>query len=293
MEQTLLDSSKYRIYSMSIDSRFADNVYGGTEDFLIRLPSTYRNIARIALSSVELPAVEFLFSERHGNTTLRVDASGDGFRTLEIFEGNYDQCTFVNVLKSAFQTLDASFNVTLFNIPGAICITSPRPFTLNPVSSNPTIAARPNYWGLGYSAGFRNKGPLIAELDPDTNLYALCASAPPLLQPTPYYLLQLQAPDLLENITHRVFTGASIPAFAKLVLRNGFYHLQFVDGSDYMRKEFTFLAPTTISQFRIKLLDPYGNAVDMRGMDWSSTFELYEVVNSRTYNTMSLTYERP
>jgi hypothetical protein len=295
MEQSLLDSSKYRIYSMSIDSRFADNIYGGTEDFMIRLPSTYRNIMRIALSSVELPAVEFLFSERHGNTTLRVNSSGAGYQAVEIFPGNYEVCDFLPVLKNALHAAapTANFEVRQMRTSAGLCITSPFPFTIDPVSANSLIAARPNYWGLGYYLGFRNKGPLVAEFDPETNLYVLCGTAPLLLQPTPYYLLQLQAPDLLENITHRISTGASIPAFAKLILRDGFYSLQFVDGGDWMRREFTFLAPNTLAQLRVKLLDPYGVPVDMRWMDWSMTFELYEVVNSRTYNTISMTYERP
>lgn len=293
MDQTLLDASKYRIYSMSIDSRFADQYNNGdTADFTIRLPSTYRNIARLALSSVELPLVEFLFSECHGNLTMNVDVSGRDAEAVSIFPGNYQVCDLINALYTALTTVDPSFNVFLLRTTGTLCITSPTFFTLDPVSSTPAIAARPNYWGLGYYLGFRSKGPLVATPDPDTGLYTLCATAVVLVQPTPYYLLQVWASDLLENVTHRVGAGASVPAFAKLVLRDGFYTIEFIDNGDYMRKEFTFLAPTNISQLRLKLLDPFGYPVNLRGMDWSSTFELYEVVNSRTYNTMSLTYER-
>jgi len=288
-----LDSSKYRIYSMSVDSRFADQYNNGdTSDFTIRLPSTYRNIARVALSSVELPLVEYLFSECHGNTTLSVDISGTGFQMTDILPGNYVICDLLTVLQDSLQDFDASFNVILRKVPGTLCITLPTPFTLNLVSTNPSIAARPNYWGLGYYLGFRTKGPLVAELDPDTGLYSVCATALPILQPTPYYLLQLYTSELLENITHCVSAGGSVPAFAKLILRDGFYYLQFVDGGDWMRREFTFLAPTNLSQLRVKLLDPYGAPVDMRRMDWSMTFELYEVVNSRTYGVMSRTYDR-
>lgn len=294
MDQTLLDASKYRIYSMSIDSRFADQYNNGdTSDFTIRLPSTYRNIARIALSSVELPLVEFLFSERHGNTSIRVDISnGAGYQPAEIIPGNYNACDLITVLRDSLQAIDPSFNVLVLRTSGSLCITSPNAFTLNPVSADSLIAARLNYWGLGYYLGFRSKGPLVATQDPETGLFAVCATAPLLIQPTPYYLLQLYAPDMLENITHRVSAGTSIPAFAKLVLRDGFYHLQFVDGGDWIRREFTFLAPSNVSQLRLRLVDPYGAPIDMRHMDWSSTFELYEVVNSRTYGAMSRTYER-
>ena len=296
MDQSLLDSSKYKIYSMSVDSRFADQYNGGdTADYTIRLPSTYRNIARIAISSVELPLVEYLFSDCHGNLTMRVDSSGAttvGYRPVEIPPGNYKPCDLLTVLKATFQDVDPSFNVLILSTTGTLCFTSPHAFTLDPTSADSTIAARPNYWGLGYYLGFRRKGPLTATYDADLGLYTLCGTAVVLTQPTPYYLLQLWSPDFLENVTHRVAGVASVPAFAKLVLRDGFYMLQFVDGGDYMRKEFTFLAPATVSQLRLKLLDPFGAPVDLRGMDWSATVELYEVVNARTYNTMARTYGR-
>lgn len=280
---------------MSVDSRFADQYNRtptATDDYTIRMPSTYRNIARVALSSVELPLVEYLFSECHCNLNMTVDVSGIGTQTVSIYPGNYQVCELVSVLNESLQTIDMSFNATVLPNTGTLCITSPTPFTLNPVSSCARIAARPNYWGLGYYLGFRQKGPLVATYDAGLGLYTLCGTAVILIQPTPYYLLQLWAPDLLENVTHRVGAGASIPAFAKLVLRDGFYSIQFVDNGDYMRKEFTFLSPTNVSHLRLKLLDPFGEPVDLRGMDWSATFELYEVVNSRTYTTMMATYSR-
>jgi hypothetical protein len=293
MDQSLLDSSRYKIYSMSVDSRFADQYNSGdTSDYTIRMPSTYRNIARIALSSVELPLVEFLFSECHGNISLRIDPSGTGYQTASIFPGNYEACDLITMLQSTLQEIDPSFNVVILKTTGSLCITSPRPFTIDATSPNSSIAARNNYWGLGYYLGFRRKGPLSATYDDELGLFTLCSSAMVLVQPTPYYLLQLWSPEFLENVTHRVAGVASVPAFAKLVLRSGFYSLQLVDGGDYMRKEFTFLAPSTVTHLRLKLVDPFGNTVDLRGMDWSATVELYEVVNARTYDNMARTYGR-
>jgi hypothetical protein len=294
MEQELLNSSQYKIYSMSLDSRFADQINNGdTSDYTIRMPSTYRNIARIALSSVELPLVEFLFSAAHGNITMRVDVSGTGYQTVSIDPGNYTPCDLLTAITDGLTAVDpsAGFAVTVSPITGSVCITAAVPFTLDPTSSNILIASRHSYWGLGYYLGFRAKGPLVATPDA-SGLYSLCGTALILTQPTPYYLLQLWSSDLLENVTHRLSAGSSIPAFAKLVLQNGFYELQIINNGDYMRKEFTFLSPTNIAQIRLKLLDPFGCPVDLRGMDWSATLELYEVVNSRVYSNMLQTYER-
>ena len=297
MEQALLDSSKYKIYSMSMDSRFADQYNlcpGDTSDFTIRLPSTYRNIARIALSSVELPLVEMTFSVKKGNISFLVTDPSDTatYVTVAIAEGNYTSPDLADAVEDALKALHPGFSATVDPFTGTITIShATTAFTIIPTSPDSLIAARPSHWGLGYYLGFRSKGPLTAT-GTAPGPYTLTATAPVLTQPTPYYLLQLWCPDLAENLSHRLSAGAFLPAFAKLVLRDGYYSLQFVDNSDYLRKEFTFLSPTNISHLRVKLLDPYGEPVDLRGMEWSTTFELYEVVNSRTYTTMMGTYGR-
>jgi hypothetical protein len=292
MEQALLDSSKYKITSLSLDSRFADNVYDGTGDFMIRLPSTMRNIMRIALSSVELPRVEYVFSARHGNLSFSVRVSAGAWTTISIPEGNYTEVEFAAAIEDALQAVNAAF-VCMWdpNTRRLTITTTPLlPFELQTVSSSGYIASRSTHWGIGYYMGFRTKETIVSSLI--GGIETIVAPSPTLVAATPYYLLQLHAPDLLENITHRVVAGASIPAFAKLVLRDTQYVPQFVDNSDYMRKEYTFLAPTSVSQIRVKILDPYGCPVDMLGMDWSLTVELYEIVNTRTYNQLNMTYER-
>lgn len=289
MEQALLDSSKFKIYSMSIDSRFADQVYKGTGDFMIRLPSTYRNIMRIAVSSVELPLVEYLFSVEHGNLDFSVKLGAGAWTVLQLHPGNYSGATLVAAITTLLNGVSAGFSCSLDPITNTVTIShTTTSFHLNLTSGNSTIAARPTHWGLGYYLGIRTKGTI--DSDSSRNV---TGTSTILVQPTPYYLLQLQCPDMLENITHRVSAGASVPAFAKLVLRGAVYVLQFVDGGDWMRREYTFLAPSNISQLRVKLLDPYGEIVNMQGMDWSLTFEMYEVVNQRTYRGLAETYERP
>jgi hypothetical protein len=308
MEQTLLDSSKYRIYSLSIDSRFAATKFKGTADFLTRLPQTYRNIMRVALSSVELPLVEYLFSgvntcgAGHGNINFTVDLSGER-RGFEIAEGNYDSTALAAAIQTQLQTAVGAQNWSGFicdvdPITGLVTIAHPSaPFSFNGYSTYDPIAERPAYWGLGYYLGLRSgistTTGFITATGPDASGgYAITGSSMILTVPTPYYLLQLETPDMVENITHCVAAGGSVPAFAKLVLRDEFYTLQFVDNGDYMRKEFTYLAPSNIASLRVRLLDPWGAPVDMRDMDWSLTFELYEVVNSRTAGRLNTTYMR-
>jgi hypothetical protein len=292
MDQSLLDSSRYKIFSLSVDTRFADQFYNGPADFMIRTPSTYRNIQRIALSSAEVPLVEEMFSERHGNLNFSVyfDACG-GWVDGIIPTGNYTDQQLVTELEIALQTIDPNFTVVEDLLSGIITITNTVPFQFSGVSNVKKIADRRTHWGLGYYLGFREKLSQLSQVDISGN-QAVSGSTVILIQSTPYYLLQLQCPDYVEQMMHRTDCNGWIPAFAKLVLRDEAYVLQFVDSGDWIRKEYTFLSPVNVSSLRIRLVDPYGDTVDMREMDWSMTFELYEVVNSRTFQHLSMTYDR-
>jgi hypothetical protein len=288
MEQALLDSSKFRIYSMSLDTRFADNIYGNTGDFMIRMPSTFKNIGRIALSSVELPLVEYVFSCRHGNVNFSVQMSGEAWENVEIPAGNYNLCEFTEIVQRTLQTVvDPDFSVLRDDVTGRMTIyNKTKAFAIKVVSSNEEIAKRPSNWGIGYYMGIHERGIItsIPAPAPAPSGYQITASSPMYIRATPYYLLQLWCPDAVEPLMHRVSKGGAIPAFAKLVLEGNKYALQFINNADYMRKEYTFLTPVNVSHVRVKLLDPYGEEVDMRDIDWSLTLEMYEVVNSRTYD---------
>ena len=286
MEQNLLNSSRYKISSMSIDSRFADQYAdpkNPTANFTIRLPSTMRNIMRIRLSSVELPLTEPLFSESRGNISFVVDVSGSSSK-VSIPERNYDISGFCGAIQLALRSVHPGFTCT----PSAdiMTITNSVHYVLhlqNPDTSS-DIFTRSSFWGIGYYMGFRQK-----VIDVSGSVTGI---APILVNPTPYYLLQLRCPALLENITHRVSKNASIPAFAKLILKSGPLGLQFDDNSNLLRKEYTFLAPTDVFALNVRLIDPFGETITMRNVHWSMTFELTEVVNSSVASTFNQTYQR-
>ena len=307
MDQELIDASRYRIYSMSLDSRFADTYFGpngrcvegscatgtnnGTSDFLIRLPSTLKNIMRVSLASVELPEVEYLFSCKNGNLNFTATV-GATTKSLAITPGNYRQndmaAELAAVLNSAAGFGPGAFAVAVDQVTGLISIQNVggNPFTIAWQSDVQRIADRRTEWGLGYYLGFRSRTVS------STAGGLMRGTAIVRLQPAAYYLLQLMIPDQVEAITHRLQSGASIPAFGKLVLRDSWYHLQFDDNSNLLRKEYTFLTPINVSSVRARLLDAYGEPVDLADLDWSLTLEFYEVTNSRTANVIGRAYER-
>lgn len=307
MDQKLLDASRYRIYSISLDSRFADTYFGpngtcvtgscatntnnGTSDFLIRMPSTLKNIMRISMASVELPNVERLFSCKNGNLTMIVTVDGDAAQTLTITSGNYSPTEMATELATILNAEygAGAFTVTTDAVTGLLSIqktAAPLAFTINWQSDVHRIAARRTEWGLGYYLGFRQK------IVTSSAAGLMQGTAPIHFQPAAYYLLQLMIPDQVESVTHRLLDGASIPAFGKLCLRDNWYRTQFDDGANQLRKEYTFLTPVNVASIRVRLVDAYGDTVDLMDLDWSLTLEFYEVTNARVNHTISRSYER-
>lgn len=299
MSHEFLQSSKIKFTSLSVDSRFADQNYGSipdTTDFQIRLPETIKNIMRIRLSSVEIPPVEYAFSVDKGNCSGLLN----GTTAFSIPPGNYTPDSLASAVQTALGT---GYTCVYDPIGQRISITnSSVDFSLQLGSSDQSICSRKTHWGLGYYLGFRTPySPVDASGNPVSGgpvamrtissvSRVSTAYAAPLVSPTAYYLLQLYCPDLLDSVRHRLPGNSEIPVFAKIILQSGGNGVELDNNSNDVWKEYTFLAPTNISQFRIRLLDPFGVPVRLNTSDWSMTFELTEIVNSRTYDALNKTY---
>jgi hypothetical protein len=287
MSQDFLQSSKFKFSSLSIDSRFADQNNGSTldtTDFTIRLPETIKNIMRIRLSSVEIPPVEYTFSTEKGNVSGSIIDSTGTFPFL-IASGNYSPESLAAAVQAV---LPPSYTCVYSLTSQRISIRGPRDFTLQCGSPDLSISSRRTHWGLGYYLGFRT--PFLSDRSITSISRDATAYAAPLVFSSSYYLMQLYCPDLLDSVKHRLLGNSEIPVFAKIILQAGNNGIEFDINSNDVWKEYTFLAPVNISQLRIRLLDPFGDPVRLHTSDWSMTFELTEIVNSRTYDSLNKTY---
>lgn len=286
MDQSLLDTARYNISMFSVDSRFADRFYAGTADFQIKLPSPAKNIMRVALSSIEVPNVEWLFSVPHGNITFEWKHETFGWNTVTIPEGNYTPDELAAAISLG---MGGDFTVTVSSITGLMTITKiggpAGEFSVRLASTSDKIQRRRTHWGIGYYMGFRQR-----ELTSVGG--SLTGTSIVLTQNSAYYLIQLMTPDAVEPLSHRLADGSWVGAFAKVVLRDGSYTIDFDDGGNMLRKENTYLSPVNITNIRVRVIDPFGDTVNLLDMDWSLTLELYEVVNSRVYSAISETYDR-
>jgi hypothetical protein len=293
MEENLIDSSKYRISLMSIDSRFASQKNYRNGEFRINIPFPLKNVMRVRMASAEIPLVAYTFSLKNGNTTfaVKLGASPTFIKCTPIPDGNYSLNNLISAIQTSLQLFHSGFSVSFDQTSGKVTIeNSSLPFEIYLASYDENISLRPANWGIGYNIGFR-KSTLKAELSSGTTYFVRGTSILS-LQAAPYYLLQLECPEAVENLIHPLLKDAFITAFAKVILKDNAYTYQFDDNSNLVRKEFTYLAPHTLPYFVVRLVDGWGKTVDMQDCDWSITLEITEVVNSKTYASISNTYSR-
>jgi hypothetical protein len=223
---------------------------------------------------------------------MKVGTSPSFTRIEPLVPGNYSATALVSAIQKALHIqYSTSYTCTVESVTGMVTFTAPVAFKIDFLSEIVGIGDQPTNWGLGYYLGFRV--PMQeAQFDSVLDAWFIRGTSVINVQPNPYYLLSLKCPDEIENVTHRLAVGNYLNAFAKVVLKDNYYTIQFDDNSNLMRKEYTFLAPVTIPFFHFSLLDPYGRPVNMFSTDWSVTIEVTEVVNSKTYGMISQTYGR-
>jgi hypothetical protein len=292
MQQEYLDTSNYEISLHSIDSRFSDMKNNVNSEFRIVNPRVLKNVIRIRLASVEVPLVEPMFTKLKGNVSFRVRLGTSTTYNLMgyLTDGNYTKASLIDAIQTSLMLIDSNFSVTLNDITGLVSITnSTTSFAIDFASPLDTIACRPTHWGLGYYLGFRDTFE-TSELS--AGIYSVSGTSVINIDANPYYLVRLKCPDELVNVTHRVVGGNFVSAFAKIILTNSYYQLQFDNNSNLVRNEYTFLSPVNVPQFQISLLDPWGELVNMMDVDWSYTVEVTEIKNRDVYNTLLTTYKK-
>jgi len=292
MEQGLVDTSKYKVTLVSIDTRFATQKNAVNSTFRIGLPFTMRNVMRVRMASLELPLVEHVFSAYKGNVSFEVRIKYDKFTTKigPIPDGNYTAGELCTLLEGLLKTVQPDFTCSLDPVSNRVVVKNTGIlFRLYMSSDKSAVAERATCWGLGYYLGFREREIMPVQVG---GVFTTVAFSPPNLKPTPYYLMQLKCPEQAVNLYHPGVGPAYIEAFAKVILKDDHYTTQFDDNSNMLRKEYTFLSPTAVPFFEVTLLDPWGVPVNMMDADWSMTLEVTEVVNSKTYDNLLTTYQR-
>lgn len=252
-----------------IDS-FAPSI---SSHFMFRLGRMVKNAVSVKLTTIELPNVFYTFSAAYQNIVLLLTVTGTGITyIITIPEGNYSTPQlFASAIQSSITLQVPNFTVSYDVIKNKITIanTTPVIFALNFT----TTITTPFNNGLGYNMGFNlltysGQTSYTAERVPD-------------IIGTPYVYLALNDWNVVE---HQSFSQQHFIAFAKILLTGDKPTIQFDTAtSNTVTKKYNFLQPTNIELIEIKLIDPYGNILDMQGANFSMSIEIEEVLNMALY----------
>jgi hypothetical protein len=273
------------------DGNINENYMVGTSSshFLFNTSRLYKNVSSVQMTSFEFSNTFYTFSADRGNTTFTISYTtgpnaGNSF-VVTISDGNY------SVSSSTFGGLDYAINTTLT----ALGITTTtiaynavtHRYQFQDTSSQfnitfPTSSTNVYNNGIGYNLGFVSLSNIS------------------FLQPSVYVLKAVSSPDVIQDryiylaindwnlIDHQQYGQTFFSVFAKIVLsvaKNiNLYDNNYANSTS---KIYHFQQPVNIQRLEVKLLDSFGNVLNMNGDTFSMTLEMKQVNDASTYETLN------
>jgi hypothetical protein len=277
----VINSTDLRKRLINIDSRFRANNSDPTTDFSFKLEHPYKNLIRVRLASIEIPNTFYTFSQANKNTIIGFKITDSSLPIpnpvtfkIQIPDGNYTATELITAIQTQFTALSSSygtFTIELNPNSRKVTITSTKSFIFD-TGTSPDSQNKWFYYGLGYYLGFPDKGYSVQSTITSSQCINTLGS--------PYLLLEVNDYYSVEQKT----TQNYIQCLAKIIVNKDKYETIENNGSNMLSNDVIFPSPTDLSTIRVRLLDAYGNVVDLCGANFSFALEITEVLNTRLYD---------
>lgn len=284
---------------LNIDSRNRDTPYDSRPtNFYYSLLSPVKNVLRVRVTSIEFPNNYFYFTKRRGNTALEIlyDKTNPKSFILEIADGNYLVSDMLDAIRAELDAADPStpmkwLTVDFDLVSGAFQFTGTQPFAINTVYKSKN---RPFDYGLGYNLGFSRKCHLSRKIvEGTTTTYTVTSDQTAYFGGDTYIFLQVndfscvrQTIHTYDNTGRNLVDEVDFTALAKIILRQPKNFMTFDDYASQHAKEVVFKTPVDLSRLQVRVLDAYGDELDMGSSQWSFSLEVLEIENTTLYNTI-------
>jgi hypothetical protein len=270
----ILNQLKKRItsYTLCMNTLFRDPKMSTSTDAVFNLPYTLKNVVALKLASLEFSETIYMFSEKKKSNRIYIEEDNTGLRgVVHLPEGNYDDDTIVPTLQDSINNTLGSgsrFEVIVNPINGKTTIkNTTNTFTMNiqyETDTNPFI-----YKNLGWALGYREKEYFGYDTYTSEGIYS---SVP--LQYI-YFVLNdfaISNTNTILAIFNNGYSEKNILAKIPVPVDN--FQVLFDNASDLITKKREYFGPIDITKVGIKLLDQYGDVIDMNNMNYSFTIEL-------------------
>jgi hypothetical protein len=139
-------------------------------------------------------------------------------------------------------------------------------------------------FGLGYHLGYRQKTYKVENTSTSTvpTLTAYSLTGEGCLDVVGDHYMFLAVNDLytVEQKTHQNY----FQVLAKIIIREEKQTVIYDDGATLLSNEIIFPSPVDLKILRVKLLDAYGEVIDLCDMNFSFSLEITEVLNTKLYD---------
>ena len=305
----VINSNDLRKRILNIDSRFRSDMADSSTNFTYKFAHPYKNLIRLRIASIEVPNMFYTFTKWNNSFTIKAyDITGVLRQALiEIEPGNYTSSEIMNTLQGFLNTqlrdpYGIFMTISLNTINAKVTITQQglATYPVTGVNPAPTASGKPflleyatiekfkkryTGFGLGYNLGFRlpmykvcEGAPLAG--NPTLTAYSITAEGCLDVVGEKYMFLSINE---FETVEHRTY-GTYLQCLAKIIIREEKYTVIYDDGSSFMSNEIIFPSPVDLKYLQVKLMDPYGDVIDLNCMDFSFSIEITEVLNIKLYD---------
>jgi len=277
--------------NIHLNSCFRHNYFNSNScDFQYIIPSDIKNVVSLRLVSIEIPNSWYLFSHKQKNNIFNIEVNIDNVITnyvITIPDGNYDSDSLQQYLntnyfsqsktnnylkyihfsidnnnfKSKFEVLP---NPSICNFSFSICFL---------YDENENLMNN-----VGWLLGFRLPTyQNISENIQSEGLFDACGDK--------YIYFALNDYQYNNNSNNIVGFDKSIMdenILAKIPMINGKLSFIIDENNNLLAKRRVYNGPVTLRKLYIKIMDKFGNIIDLNNMDFSFTLEvelLYESFN--------------
>lgn len=247
-----------KLYDIHIDSIFRDDTSISSTDFIYTLPNPLTNITSMRLNSACVPNTWFTVNE--SNNTFLID---DVEYQLET--GNYNHEIMVNKWNKAgfpcrieYNYIKSTFRIFHSSAGTSFKLTFPK------VKYNFSLATILGFKDNEYSGSDSYLGEYVSQLNGDEYIY-LCVDEG---------ISNRYANKQLICLKNQV--GIDDHVFAKFYMNHEKYYINIEDNNDSTfldGKKRVYDGTVNIDKVKIKVLNRYGDVVDLRGNDISLTLQ--------------------
>jgi hypothetical protein len=291
----VVNANDFRRHLVNIDSRFRKTVIEPPTDFLYSFAHVYKNVIRARVASVEIPCGFFQFSTAKRNTMFRLDAmdyvGNSHFLTITIPDGDYTPMGLVEEVQLQFNAIRDTYGL-FFRI--SMDPRSRRVTIIHDGSGPPPCPPGPSHcpvtfgltfgmvgleqrsfdFGLGYNLGFMNQY-YVCDAP-----FSITSESLVNVEPDHYFLLAIDDFYTVEHKTNENY----IQCLAKILIKKTPTGIIFDDGYTVLSNEIVFPRPIDLNQVRVRLLDKYGEPIDLHNLNFSLSLEISEVMNVQMYD---------